>query len=96
MIDLVLQLELDKVIQLVSQLSYKDKEHLFQYLETELALDEDTRAIAYLERMGLIQPLPKEESEPPISDKEARELAARVGSAGPVSTLIIEERQEGY
>lgn len=80
MADLVLQLELDKVIQLVSQLSREDKEKVLRYLENELG----------------IFPRPVMEITPPMTDVERLKLAEELGKAGPISHYVIEEREQGY
>jgi hypothetical protein len=44
---------------------------------------------------GFILPA-DEPAEPPISEEELDKIARRVGAAGPLSTLIIEERKQGW
>ncbi len=68
------------VLQLVSQLSREEKEHLLRYLENEFG----------------IFPRPIMEITPPMTEEEARAFADELGKAGPISHYIIEERQEGY
>jgi hypothetical protein len=41
--------------------------------------------------------LPSDEpAKPPMTEEELRALAERIGAAGPLSTLVIEERKQGY
>jgi hypothetical protein len=50
---------------------------------------------ARLAEMGVIAPPSSEDATPPLSEDEALALADRIGRAGPLSTLVIEERREG-
>jgi len=50
---------------------------------------------ARLAEMGLIARPSDEDIAPPLSEEEARLLADRIGQAGPLSALVIEERREG-
>ena len=50
---------------------------------------------ARLVERGIIAAPSAEKTAPPISKQELIELADRIGQAGPLSSLIIEERQKG-
>jgi len=51
----------------------------------------DTRLV----ELGIIAAPSIEKIPPPMSEQESLELADRIGRAGPLSPLIIEERQKG-
>jgi hypothetical protein len=55
----------------------------------------DDEVDTWLATSGITLPARDEDILPPISPEEERALADEIGQGGPLSTLIIQERNEG-
>jgi hypothetical protein len=68
-------------------------ETMVEKYASELSHDEIITRLK--ETGGFIFPS-SEPAKPPLTDQERQELADRLGAAGSLSSIIIEERKQGY